>query len=282
MLTVVMRKMIFQKEDDLLARQKIKKEKFSLTRDGMKLSGLYYHPVRDHLPIAIISHGFMANYKTTEGYAKWFARHGYAAFCFDFNGGGLFGKSDKDTTKMTIFTETEDLKSVIAFAKNRPETNASSVTLMGCSQGGVVSALAAAELKDQIKRLILFYPALCIPDDARAGKMMFATFDPDDIPETIQCGPMKLGRDYAASVQDIDLIEMISSYPGPVLIVHGTGDKIVDYHYAEQAKKAYPHAKLKLIPNGSHGFSKKDDRTAMQYVEEFIRKKRKTIDSEEK
>ncbi len=253
-----------------MAHEKIKEARFTLIRNGMKLRGLYFHPIKDHLPIAIVSHGFMANYKTTEGYAKWFARHGYAAFCFDFNGGGLFGKSDKDTTKMTIFTETEELKTVIDFARRRPETDASSVTLMGCSQGGVVSALAAAELKEQITQLILFYPALCIPDDARAGKMMFAKFDPGNIPETIQCGPMKLGRDYAASVMDIDLIEMISPYPGPVLIVHGTGDQIVDYHYAEQAAKAYPNATLKLIPEGSHGFSKKDDKTALKYVEEFI------------
>ena len=31
--------------------------------------------------------------------------------------------------------------------------------------------------------------------------MMFAKFDPDNIPDVIPCGPMKLGRDYAASVQ---------------------------------------------------------------------------------
>ncbi len=250
--------------------QKIKKEEFELVRDGMLLKGLYYRPQGDPLPIAIVSHGFMANYSTTKGYAEWFAKHGYASFCFDFNGGGLFGKSDKDTTKMTIFTEVEDLKAVIAHARKLPETDENSVTLMGCSQGGVVSALTAAELQDEITRLILFYPALCIPDDARAGKMMFAKFDPDNIPEIIQCGPMKLGREYAACVQGIDLIEIIRSYGGPVLIVHGTGDDIVDYHYAERAAKAYPHAKLKLIPKGSHGFSKKDDKTALIYVKDFL------------
>ncbi len=254
-----------------MVNQKIRKEKFSLVRDGMQLCGLYFRPKGTHLPVAIISHGFMANYNTTKGYAKWFAEHGYAAFCFDFNGGGLFGKSDKDTTKMTIFTEVEDLKAVVAYAKNLPETDASSITLMGCSQGGVVSALVAAELKEQIRRLVLFYPALCIPDDARAGRMMFARFDPKHIPRVIRCGPMKLGRNYAASVQRIDLIEMISSYTGPVLIVHGTGDKIVEYHYAKCAAETYKNATLKLIKNGSHGFSKKDDQKALGYVEKFIR-----------
>ena len=248
----------------------IKKEAFSCVRDNMTIRGLYFHPDGEHLPIAIISHGFMANYQTTKGYAQWFAERGYAAFCFDFNGGGLMGKSDKDTTKMTIFTEENDLEAVISYAKSLPETDEQSVTLMGCSQGGVVSALAAAKLQSEISRLILFYPALCIPDDARAGKMMFAKFDPDNIPETFHCGPMKLGRDYAASVLHCDLIAEISKYTGKVLIIHGTSDKIVDYHYSEQAQAAYADAELRLIPDAPHGFSGKDDQTALEYVEQFL------------
>ncbi len=249
----------------------IRKEKFACTRDGMTIRGLYLHPEGQDLPIAIVSHGFMANYQTTKGYANWFAEHGYAAFCFDFNGGGLMCSSDKDTTKMTIFTEEQDLKAVVAYAKSLPETDASSVTLMGCSQGGVVSGLVAADLQEEIAQLILFYPALCIPDDARAGSMMFAKFDPANIPETFHCGPMKLGRDYAASVLKLDLIAEISRYPGRVLIVHGTDDKVVNYHYSERAQEAYQNATLRLIPQGQHGFSKKDDQCALDYVEQFIR-----------
>ena len=37
---------------------------------------------------------------------------------------------------------------------------------MGCSQGGFVSALVAAKNNFPIEKLVLFYPALCIPDDA--------------------------------------------------------------------------------------------------------------------
>ncbi|MCD8381323.1 MAG: alpha/beta hydrolase [Clostridiales bacterium] len=248
----------------------VKTEKFECVRDAMTIRGLYFHPQGQNLPIVIVSHGFMANYQTTRGYAKWFAEHGYAAFCFDFNGGGLMCKSDKDTTRMTIFTEEQDLKSVIAYASSLPETDESSVTLMGCSQGGVVSALTAADLQEQIARLILFYPALCIPDDARAGKMMFARFDPEHIPATFPCGPMRLGRDYAASVLKLDLIAEISRYTGDVLIVHGTDDKIVHPRYSQQAAEAYQNATLKLIPQGQHGFSKKHDRIALTYVEQFI------------
>lgn len=159
----------------------------------MTVQGLAFIPEGDNLPIAIVSHGFMGNYETVENYANFFAEQGFAAFCFDFNGGCLQGKSDNDTTKMTVFTEAEDLKAVIAYTRNLPFVNRDDITLMGGSQGGFVSALVGAELKEKIKRLILFFPALCIPDDARAGKMMFAKFDPQNIPKVIQCGSMKLG-----------------------------------------------------------------------------------------
>ena len=57
---------------------------------------------------------------------------------------------------------------------------------MGCSQGGFVSALfAAAHPNVVVSRLILFYPALCIPEDARRGKMLMYAFDPSNIPEQI-------------------------------------------------------------------------------------------------
>ncbi|MCD8022300.1 MAG: alpha/beta hydrolase [Lachnospiraceae bacterium] len=276
---------------------KITNKKCLCSRDGMTIQGLAFipempaHSVRRHpaasndknashldtapedekLPIAIVSHGFMANYKTTENYAKFLAEQGYAAFCFDFNGGCIHGKSDNDTTKMTVFTEKEDLKAVIAYTRKLPFVNKDDITLMGCSQGGFVSALVGAELRERITRLVLFYPALCIPDDARAGKMMFAKFDPQNIPEIIHCGPMKLGRAYAQSVLGIDAIEAIQSYEGPVLIVHGSKDEIVDCSYARKAAKAYTNAELVVIPDGKHGFSKEHDKIAMEAVGQFLK-----------
>ncbi|MCD8104243.1 MAG: alpha/beta hydrolase [Lachnospiraceae bacterium] len=249
----------------------ISKKRFLCRRDGMTIQGLAFIPDGENLPIAIVSHGFMTNYKTTEGYAKFLAERGFAAFCFDFNGGCIHGKSDNDTTKMTVFTEKEDLKAVIAYTRKLSFVNKDDITLMGCSQGGFVSALTGAELGGKIRRLILFYPALCIPDDARSGKMMFAKFDPQNIPEVIHCGPMKLGRAYAQSVLDVDAVEAICSYDGPVLIVHGTKDEIVDCSYARKAAEAYRNAELVVIPDGKHGFSKEHDKIALEAVERFVK-----------
>ena len=143
---------------------------------------------------------------------------------------------------------------------------------MGCSQGGFVSALVAAKHPRKVSRLVLFFPALCIPDDARAGKMMFAKFDPENIPEIINCGPMKLGRCYPADVMAMDPMEEIKAYQGPVLIVHGSKDNIVHPDYARKAQKAYPNAKLHIIEGGAHGFNKKHDAIAVAHVKRFLGK----------
>ena len=157
---------------------------------------------------------------------------------------------------------------MIAYVQSLPYIS-KELLLMGYSQCGFVSALVAAKHTELVNKLVLFYPALCIPDDARAGKMMLAKFDPKNIPESLNCGPMKLGRCYVADVIDMDPYEEIKGYRGPVMIVHGTRDSIVKLDYSRQAQRAYPNAKLHIIEGGAHGFSKKNDSIAMAHLRRF-------------
>ena len=215
-------------------------QEFTCNRDQLRLRGSMFRPAEgERFPIAVVSHEFMANRLFTIRYAKLLASLGYAAFCFDFSGGCIVGASQGKTTDMTVFTEMEDLKAVIAYAKAQPYTNPDRLLLMGCSQGGLVTALTAAELGEQAEAIILFYPALSIPDDARKGSMMSARFDPKNIPETMRCGPMRLGRAYAASVLELDPFSVISAYRGDVLLVHGNADDLVDISYSGRAYDAY-------------------------------------------
>jgi len=243
---------------------------FACKRGGLTIRGTEYRPEGKDLPVAIVSHGFMAWQDTVRQYAKELARMGYCAYGFDFCGGSVMkkGKSDGATTEMSVLTEVQDLEAVIAYVQSLPYTG-EELLLMGCSQGGFVSALVAAKHPELVSKLALFYPALCIPDDARAGKMMFAKFDPKNIPERINCGPMKLGRCYVADAIEMDPIVEIKPYRGPVLIVHGTDDKIVKLDYSRQAQRAYPNAKLHIIEGGAHGFSKKHDAIAMAHLRRF-------------
>ena len=262
-------------------KAKIIKSTFACQRDGLTIRGTEYRPEGDCLPIAIVSHGFMAFQDTVRQYAVVLAEMGYVSYCFDFCGGCVIkGKSDGSTAEMSVLTEVKDLEAVIRYARGREYSNPEEILLMGCSQGGFVSAIAASKLNGIISKLVMFYPALCIPDDARAGKMIFAKFDPGNIPDIIRCGPMKLGKCYVRDVIGIDPYQEIQDFSGDILIVHGTKDKIVNMEYSKRAYEMYSENRgrndgagtVSFFPldGGRHGFSKRHDRAAIGYLKQFL------------
>ena len=253
---------------------KIEKQAFSCQRGGLTIRGHVYKPkAGDAFPAVIISHGFMANQQEVRQYAEALAVDGYAAFIYDFCGGCLRGSSDGATKDMTVFTEVEDLTAVMNHALSQSFVKGEKLILMGCSQGGFVSAMTAARLPEKVEKLVLFYPALCIPDDARAGKMMLFRFDPNSIPDILGKHPIELGGDYARSVIDKNPYALIAGYAGPVLIVHGTADKIVKLRYSEQARETYGHDRCMLvtIEGAGHGFRREADKRAIATLREFVK-----------
>lgn len=222
------------------------------------------------LPAIIICHGYLANQRTVRHYAEFLAGLGWAAFTFDFCGGGLLSRSDGKPSEMSILTEVEDLKSVINYVKQRNDIDTEHISLMGCSQGGVVCALTAAKIKNEIERLILFSPAFCIPDDARRGKLLFARFDPENIPPVISRFPMKLSDVYVKAVKDMNIYDEIKGYEGPVLLIHGTKDKLVDISYSRQAREVYKQCEYLEIEGAGHIFRRKHDRKAMEALGKFM------------
>ena len=165
---------------------------FFCQRDQLTIRGHIFGEQTPGRHVVIISHGFLANEKTVRDYAAALAEEGFLAVTFDFNGGGIGSRSDGRSVDMTLLTEKADLLAVVRAVQDQLQP--ASVSLMGCSQGGFVSALAAKELGcGVIRRLVLFYPALCIPDDARRGSMMVYRFDPNHVPDVLGRIPMKLG-----------------------------------------------------------------------------------------
>ena len=258
----------------------IERQKFFCYRDGLKINGTLFLPKthkNERLPIAIVCHEFMANQLFSFPYAKALAGIGFAAFCFDFCGGGLVSTSRGSRRDMSVLTEISDLKAVLRFAQSLHNTDESELLLVGCSQGGLVAALTAAQMPETVNGLVLLYPALCIPDAARAGEMLWLKFDPSHIPEKMHAGPMPLGRRYAADVMNMDAFRQIAGYSGKVLLLHGDSDTIVDISYAEKAESVYRAAgadiRFVVIPGGKHIFRKPSQiRQATQEITAFVRK----------
>ena len=237
----------------MFGASKIIRTRFELDSQGCKLRGFILRLRRTgSRPAVIVSHGFASCTRDTKKYAHVFVDEGYTAVCFDFCMSGS-GKSSGSSLGMSVLTETADLLNVLDFVKGLDFVDPGRITLAGCSQGGFVSALAAAEREDEVERLVLYYPALCIPDDARRGQMINAKFDPAHVPEQFRALFVRLGAKYALDAQGLDPFREICGFSKPVLIVHGTKDKLVDISYSRRAAREYPNCRLAEV-NGDHGF----------------------------
>ncbi len=247
---------------------------FSCTRDGLTIRGTEYREnpeQQGRCPVAVICHGFGGNRYDLLFYAKELAAMGYAAYCFDFCGGCVEGKSDGSSLDMTIDTEAADLKAVLDYVKGLPYTDEGHILLMGGSQGGYVSGIVAAERPDEIERLILFYPALCIPDAARTGTLGGAHYDVNRIPEVIQTFGVPISKKFHDSVVDKDPISQICGYKGPVLLIHGSEDMIVNVSYARQAAEAYENCHFEILEGAGHGFTQEQREKVIVSVRRFIK-----------
>jgi len=230
-----------------------KKIAFEIDSQGCRLRGFMLRPDRPgRVPAVIVSHGFGSCTRDTKKYARVFADEGYAAFCFDFCMSGS-GKSSGSSLGMSVLTEKTDLLNMLDYVKTLDFVDPSRITLAGCSQGGFVSALAAAEREAEVERLVMYYPALCIPDDARRGQMINAKFDPAHVPERFRALFVRLSSKYVLDVIGMDPFQEICGFQKPVLIVHGTKDRLVDISYARRACEGYRDCRLVEV-NAGHGF----------------------------
>ena len=190
---IVVSALLYYEKHDFSDQNGLDKKEFSCCRGDLEIRGTMFMPSgQTDVPIAIVCHEFMTNRLFSYPYAMALARNGYAAFCFDFCGGGIVCGSDGDSRDMSVLTEIEDLKSVIAFAKE------------------------------------------------------------------MRSGPMRIGKQYATDVMDIDTLPTITHYEGKVLILHGNRDTLVNISGSQKAAEAYEAAgtdvRFQIISGGKHIF----------------------------
>ena len=236
-------------------------------RDENRIYGLIYIPQNagEKMPAVIISHGFGGSHRSGAQYARALAERGYVVYCFDFCGGSSGSRSDGSTLEMSLFTEQADLEAVIAMVRALDYVDADNLFLLGTSQGGAVSALAAAARPQDIRGMVLLYPAFVMVDEANARFQSAA-----DIPETYFFMWMEVGRAYFEPLLDYDIYAEIAAYTNDVLLIHGDADSIVPLSYSERAAEVYPSAQLLVIPGAGHGFSGADAQQAIAAILDYL------------
>lgn len=259
----------------------IKEKPFICKRDAFTIRGMQYVPYnfqeREKYPIVIISHGFKGNYMSMADFGKDFAKIGYVAFCFSFCGSRSPGESESDRsdgepTDMTISSQIQDLTAVKNFAMKQTYADADSLILAGGSQGGFISGLSAAAFGDEVKKLIMIFPALCIPDDARRGRLGGGSYDPKAVPDKIDCKETFIGKAFHEEAVHMDPYLNLSQYKGAVLILHGIEDELVHYSYSVRAQECYGKERchLQLIRDMGHGYQKEQRESIFASIRQFL------------
>lgn len=224
-------------------------------------------------PLVIISHGFNNTLEMYEEYADYLARLGFIVYRFDFYGGSQNSKSGgTDMLSMSVLTEKQDLSAVVDKLSKESFVNADAITLLGASQGGVISTLYAAENPTAVKNLVLIFPAYVLFDDVKETYANLGVSSMEQIPEVITHKNAQLGAIYLKDALGVDIDSEIKKVTSPVLIIQGTNDNVVPYQYAVEANQLFPNSELVTVEGGAHWIDNNFNQVAIPAIEGFLTK----------
>ncbi|MDE7420241.1 MAG: alpha/beta hydrolase [Muribaculaceae bacterium] len=206
-------------------------------------------------PMVIFSHGFGGDmtFHLFESIIERLNQNGIGVLRYDFNG---CGKSEGDFKDMTVRNEIEDLINVIAYVRQLPVTK--NISLLGHSQGGVVTSMVAGDCGyPQIECEVLLSAASVLRDDALRGMTHGGHFDPWhlDQPTYEVGGGHSVGRPYIQTAMTLPIYETASKYAGPALIINGMADMVVPYTYAERYHNILKDSEIIIIPGENHTYN---------------------------
>ena len=237
---------------------------------GRTVHGDVFIPEAESFPLVIFSHGYNGYKDDFRDSASFLMDNDIASITFTFCGSGGRDPSGFGTTNMTLFTEEEDLSALMDYAKQIKGFNGS-LYLLGGSQGGMVSAMAAEKRADDIKGMVLLFPAFSIPDNWNNTNYPIDRYPTlESIPESIDFWGVELGRDFVFTLRDLDIYKNMADFQKPVLILHGTNDAIVPISYSQRAAKTYPNVELVTYNGEGHGFTPATMRDMEERLLEFI------------
>ena len=229
-------------------------QEFYIDSDGIRLHAkLDRVEGTDKSPLCILIHGFTGHMEEDHIIAAQEAmnRAGVSVLRAEMYG---HGGSDGEFKNHTLYKWVTNALSVVNYAKSLDFVT--DLYLCGHSQGGLLTMLVGGMCPDDFKAIIPLSPAWMIPEVAREGSILGASFDPKHIPEIIDSGDWKISGDYIRVAQTIHVEDEIDRYEGPVLIIHGDEDEAVPYLYGEKAAKLYKNAKLITIHGDDHCYTR--------------------------
>ena len=247
-------------------------EEIWVQKGNQRIYGVAHIPQTEgSCPLVIFSHGLGNNHESGARYAQRLAEKGIAVYAFDFCGGSASGvpnRSDGTNAEMSVLTEADDLEAVLEQAKSWEFVDREKIFLMGESQGGLVTIIAASRHPEDIAGMVLLYPALSARSDHGVNRYP----DKESVPEEVNLfgGWMRVGRNYITDLWDLDFDRMLAGFSGKVLLLRGDQDGTVDLSWSEQAARVIPDCEFHVIRGGGHEFYGQPFEDAAALVQAYL------------
>lgn len=229
-----------------------------IERNNMMIRGTVHIPegFTGARPCLIFCHGFTANRDEPHfmfvKIARALEKIGVVSIRFDFLGSG---ESDGEFCDMTINTEVEDCKAVIAYAKSLEFIDENNINLLGFSKGGAVSIITATQIPDDIKNLILMSPAnnmLSVYTQNIRGKQLKLYMSD----KYIDVSGNKLSKKAIDEMIEINLYKLVEKIKANVCTIHGTEDEVVPPYTSVKIKELLgSQCELQLIEGADHWYA---------------------------
>ena len=226
--------------------------------DGHTLSGRLEMPDGDAPPAyALFAHCFTCtkDYKSVTYVSRTLAEQGIAVLRFDFTG---LGESEGDFADTSVTTHIDDLEAAAHYMKDR---GFGACVMVGHSLGGAAVLLAAGNVPE-VKAVV----AIAAPAPADHIRHVFTD---QDVGQALHTGRVEVkiaGRPFSISAeffQDLErhgTLDHIAALDRPLLVIHGTADRIVSI---EESEKIFAAARqprwFAAIPDANHLFTKQED-----------------------
>jgi len=235
--------------------------------EGLTISGQLYLPGgKTPYSTICVCHGIPARIPDPSdgGYAllvERICREGFAVLIFNFRGTGASGGN------LDILGWTRDLKAAVNYLCTLPEVDKSHLSLLGFSGGAAVSVYVAS----QDSRVS------CVAACACPAEFTFVTEvdEPQSVVDHFRSIGAIRDENFPQSTAEwlngfrlVRPIEYVAGIaPRPLLLVHGSGDEMVDISHAHRLYDRAGEPKQIIIVNGAGHRLRQDDRAMMIVID---------------
>jgi uncharacterized protein len=218
---------------------------FPSATDNLKLNGWLIPAKGKPRGVIVVCHGRQGNRANMLGYVPWLHEAGYTILAFDFRASGT---SEGDTSTIG-FNEVRDALGAIAYVKSRHELKDVPLGIFGISMGAAVALQTTAQSPD-VRAVVADSPYASL--DRAVGYRFQSVFGSSApvVATPVRFFGERMGGFDAAAVSPLAMIPKIA--PRPVLLIHGTNDKVTSVEDSRMLYNAASEPKTLWVVPGAH------------------------------